>query len=106
MNDTIGLKILPICTSAKCLSILRKNTSLSLAEIKNAILEERYVMEIPYTDDEGLEELIRCWKLLKEAGIPSQFYEYDQPTTADELLNLSGMYKEISDQIDDDIENE
>ena len=34
MNDTIGIKVLPVNTSAKCISIFRNHSSLSIGEIK------------------------------------------------------------------------
>lgn len=106
MNNTICIKIEPPCVSAKCISIVRKYCHLSIADIKNAITEGQPVLIFDYTDEEGLSNIIDCYNSLTDSGISAQLYEHDRPTTISLMLNLLQMYKEISDQVDEEIETE
>jgi len=106
MNSTICIKIEPPCVSAKCISIVRKYCQLSIADIKNTITEGQAVLIVEYTDEDGLSKIIDCYNSLTDSGISAQLYEHDRPTTISLMLNLLQMYKEISDQVDEEIEAE
>lgn len=106
MNNTIGLKIIPVCVSAKCIGIVRKHCSLSIADIKKAITEEQYVLSCDYIDEEGIADILQCYRTLYDAGITAQLFEHDRSTTIEFIHNLLQWHKEITKQIDDEMEAE
>ena len=106
MNDTIGIKVLPVNTSAKCISIFRNLTSLSIGEIRKLIESENYVMSFCYTDKHGLKSIIECYHSLEKAGIQAQLFEHDRPATIDFFHNLSQLYGIIEKQVNEAYEEE
>ena len=100
MSDNVGIKIIPENCSAKCISIIRGITAHSIGEIRNSISKGQYVVEYPYTDDEGVKLVIECYSQLEQAGIPVQLFEHDRPTNIEMIKNLDGLYDEISAQVD------
>ncbi|MBR4779842.1 MAG: hypothetical protein IK014_00615 [Lachnospiraceae bacterium] len=98
MNGTIGIKVIPANTSAKCISVFRSLSSLSIGEIKKLINEEKYILSFRFTDVEGVETIIKCYTMLKSAGITSQLFEHDRPATIDLFKNMSNLYSDIAKQ--------
>ena len=106
MNDTIGIKVLPVNTSAKCISIFRNHSSLSIGEIKKLIEGENYVLSFHYTDKQGVKQIIECYQLLEKAGIQAKLFEHDRPATIDFFHNLSQLYGIIEKQVQEAYEAE
>lgn len=98
MSDTIGIKVIPANTSAKCISIFRSLSSLPIGEIKRLIEEEKYILSFRFTDVHGVETIIKCYQKLESAGITSQLFEHDRPCTIDLFNNMSNLYHEIAEQ--------
>lgn len=103
MNSNIGLKISNTAQLAKVVSIIRSYESLSIADIKQRISSNQYLLEYEYTDEDGLKKIINCYSKLEKTGISAQLYEHDNPCDIQLLKNLNGMYKDISDQINAEI---
>lgn len=106
MSSTIGIKISSNVSLAKVVSIIKKYETLSISEIKKRIDNNSYLLTCSYTDDKGLNALLKCHKELSAAGISTQLFEHDRPCELQFLKNLSNTYQEISDEIDADIDAE
>lgn len=100
MNSTIGIKIASTDSLAKIVSIIRKYEELSISEIKQRIIDQSYLLVYGYTDEDGLNTILKCYNELTNAGITVQLFEHDTPCEVQLLKNLSNMYQEISDEID------
>lgn len=100
MSSTIGIKISSTESFAKVVSIVRKYEPLSISEIKKRVENNSYILTYGYTDDRGLNVLIKCHKELSAAGISTQLFEHDRPCELQFFKNLSNTYQEISDEID------
>ena len=51
-------------------------------------------------------DIIHCYNEFQKLGITPFLYEHDRPASIDFLKNLSKTYKEISDEIDAEMEDE
>lgn len=98
MNDTIGIKVIPANTSAKCISIFRSLSTLSIGEIRKLIENEKYVLAFRYTDVHGVETIIKCYHMLNSEGISAKLFEHDRPATIEFFNNISNLYSEIAKQ--------
>ncbi len=83
--DNIGIKIKSNDKIAKCISIIRKYTNISIGEIKAKIINNEYVMVCGYTDEDGIKSIV----------VDAVIYEHDRVTTIDFLINLIDMYGDI-----------
>lgn len=106
MSNIIGLKINTNLVTAKSISIIRKYAPLSIAEIRNRIASNEYILSYDYTDDAGLSILIKCFNELSSANIDAELYEHDRKCTISFLNNLCVLYDDISKQIDDEMAEE
>ncbi len=93
--DNIGIKIKSNDKIAKCISIIRKYTNLSIGEIKAKIINNEYVMVCGYTDEDGIKSIVEAYKEVKSLGVDSLIYDHDRVTTIDFLINLIDMYGDI-----------
>lgn len=100
MSSTIGIKISSTESFAKVVSIVRKYEPLSISEIKKRVDSNAYILTYSYTDDKGLNTLLKCHNDLSAVGIPTQLFEHDRPCELQFFKNLSNTYQEISDEID------
>lgn len=57
----IGLKVKTPTSMAKCISILRKYTPVSMSEIKSAIESNEYILSCKYTNDSGIRKIRKCY---------------------------------------------
>lgn len=90
--DNIGIKIKSNDKIAKCISIIRKYTNLSIGEIKAKIINNEYVMVCGYTDEDGIKSIVEAYKEVTSLGVDAVIYEHDRVTTIDFLINLIDMY--------------
>lgn len=93
--DNIGIKIKSNDKIAKCISIIRKYTNLSIGEIKAKIINNEYVMICGYTDEDGIKSIVEAYKEVTSLGVDAVIYEHDRVTTIDFLINLIDMYGDI-----------
>lgn len=93
--DNIGIKIKSNDKIAKCISIIRKYTNLSIGEIKAKIINNEYVMVCGYTDEDGIKSIVEAYKEVTSLGVDAVIYEHDRVTTIDFLINLIDMYGDI-----------
>lgn len=93
--DNIGIKIKSNDKIAKCISIIRKYTNLSIGEIKAKIINNEYVMVCGYTDEAGIKSIVEAYKEVTSLGVDAVIYEHDRVTTIDFLINLIDMYGDI-----------
>ena len=93
--DNIGIKIKSNDKIAKCISIIRKYTNLSIGEIKTKIINNEYVMVCGYTDEDGIKSIVEAYKEVTSLGVDAVIYEHDRVTTIDFLINLIDMYGDI-----------
>lgn len=100
MSSTIGIKVSSTESIAKIVSIVRKYEPLSISEIKKRVDSNSYILTYSYTDDKGLNSILKCHKELSNLGITTQLFEHDRPCELQFLKNLSNTYQEISDEID------
>ena len=94
-SGEIGLKIKSTPSMAKCIQILRKYNAVSMAEIKSAIDNNKYVLTCKYTSDSGVRKIRKCYDQLTKAGIIVEIYEHDRITTRELISNLIETYHEI-----------
>ncbi len=102
MSSTIGIKISSTESLAKVVSIVRKYEPLSISEIKKRVDNNSYILTYRYTDDKGLNTILKCHTDFYAAGISAQLFEHDRPCDIQFFKNLSNTYQEISDDIDDE----
>ena len=93
--DNIGIKIKSNDKIAKCISIIRKYTDISIGEIKAKIINNEYVMVCGYTDEDGIKSIVEAYKEVTSLGVDAVIYEHDRVTTIDFLINLIDMYGDI-----------
>ena len=93
--DNIGIKIKSNDKIAKCISIIRKYTNISIGEIKAKIINNEYVMVCGYTDEAGIKSIVEAYKEVTSLGVDAVIYEHDRVTTIDFLINLIDMYGDI-----------
>ena len=93
--DNIGIKIKSNDKIAKCISIIRKYTNLSIGEIKAKIINNEYVMICGYTDEDGIKSIVEAYKEVTSLGVDAVIYEHDRVITVDFLINLIDMYGDI-----------
>lgn len=93
--DNIGIKIKSNDKIAKCISIIRKHTNISIGEIKAKIINNEYVMVCGYTDEDGIKSIVEAYKEVTSLGVDAVIYEHDRVTTIDFLINLIDMYGDI-----------
>ena len=89
--DNIGIKIKSNDKIAKCISIIRKYTNISIGEIKAKIINNEYVMVCGYTDEDGIKSIVEAYKEVTSLGVDAVIYEHDRVT----IINLIDMYGDI-----------
>ena len=94
--DNVGIKIKSNDKIAKCISIIRKYTNLSIGDIKDKIINNEYVMVCGYTDEDGIKNIVKAYKEVTSLGANVIVYEHDRVTTVDFLINLINMYNDIA----------
>lgn len=106
MKPQVGFKV-PCDTSiAKAAAIIRPIEQLAISEISRRIKDSEYLLSYDLSSEKGINTIIRCYNEFKKIGITCSIFEHDRPTTIEFIKNLSRTYKEISDEIDAEIEAE
>lgn len=97
--DTIGIKV--ICSNRinNCIRILRKYCDISIAEIKEAIISNNYIIKCGYVKEDEIINIIKLYKELCNNNIEAQLYEHGRITSIEFLENLAETYYEINEGI-------
>ena len=107
MKPQIGIKIPSDSSIAKAASIIRKiEKNMSISDISGRIKNSDYLLSYDYSSEKGVNTIILCYNEFHKIGITPSLYEHDRPTSIEFLKNLSKTYKEISDEIDAEMEAE
>ena len=106
IDNKIGLVIKSYKSIAKCISIVRKYKSVSMAEVKTAIDSGKYVFDCDYTDDVELRKVRRCYDELVKSGAVVEIYEHQSLTTRQFISNLLGTYKAVERETQREIDAE
>ena len=106
MKPQVGIKIPYDSSIAKAASIIRKiEKNLSISEISGRIRNSDYLLSYDLSSEKGVNNIIFCYNEFHKIGITPSLFEHDRPTSIDLLKNLSKTYKEISDEIDSEMED-
>lgn len=81
---SIGLKITNVPSWANCISIMRKYSSSSIAEIKNCIENHEYILLSPSVNTSGIKKIRKCYDELIKNNISAEIYERYE---TDELIS-------------------
>lgn len=107
MKPQVGIKIPNDSSIAKAASIIRKiEKNLSISDISGRIKNSDYLLSYDLSSEKGVNTIIHCYNEFQKIGITPSLYEHDRPASIDFLKNLSKTYKEISDEIDAEMEAE
>ena len=71
----IGLKITNVPSWANCISIMRKYSSSSIAEIRNCIDQNAYILLSPSINTSGIKKIRKCYDELLKNNISAEIYE-------------------------------
>lgn len=103
----VGLKVKKTSSIAKSISIIRKYNPISMAEIKNSIESDDYVLSCRYTSHSGVRMIRKCYDELVKAGNDVEIYEHDRLTTRELISNLISLHRqtdrEVRAQIDAEV---
>lgn len=100
----MNVKVFKDNNEMKAISIIKRNTQMSISEIKEKIDKGHYALSCDYFNTEELEELRVIVKLLKEVGVSLELYQDDRAVIPEYLDNLIASHNEISEsrKISDD----
>ncbi len=110
INDyehTIGLKIQEREIDARNIMFLKKETKLSISDLKEHIASGDYILKYRLGDTKGLRHINVLKKELKDRGLTVELYEDDKEEESYIFDNLEEMDSEICRQVglnDDDID--
>ena len=77
MAITNGIKLAEGSLTTKAIAVIRKSTDCSIAEIKNRVNNNEYVIEYESTDNKGLARILRLYHALQELGCEPQLFHRD-----------------------------
>lgn len=96
----LGIKVKKYNSIAPCISTIRSFTSEPIGTVKSAIQNNEFVYTCDKTDYDGLNNMVKLYEELKNAGNELELYEDDEPTTIELLHNLQESYAETACFID------
>lgn len=111
-----ALKIKTEETGTKVISILRKfDPSLSIAEIRKRMQEDDFVVKYDLLHWDVTEEMAGIDRItkfegliqsLEDCGATIEIYNGEEPVSKDFFQNSMQMLREISDEVDEDMDRE
>lgn len=104
--SVVGIKIRNASSTAKCISIIRKYDNYSIAEIKQSIESQKYILSCQSIDTSGIKKIRKCYDELTKNGIEAELYQWDRITTRDVVSNLIDSHQSIALQTQAEIDNE
>ncbi len=106
LNENIYLKIVRYHSFAKCVSILRKYSSASIAELKSAIESNDFVYHSKHISHPGVKKLAKCYDELTAAGIEVEIYELGILSSREIIGNLIQSHEQTEKEVEEQIELE
>ena len=91
---------------AKCISIVRKYNPISMADIKNAIESNDYILTTTVINDSGVKALRKCYDELVKNGSEVEIFERDRPITRELVSNLISFNRHINQEIQAQVDAE
>lgn len=104
--DSVGIKIVNKNEIAKCVKIIREYSNLSIGEIKERIINNNYILEGSYVDEEDILLILKLNSQLLDNGIQTELYEHNRKTKVEFLNNLVTSYYSINKEIEERIDKE
>lgn len=101
-----GFKITSQSSIAGIVKIVRKYKDFSIADIKSRVDKDDYIFTCDAVDEVGCKAMLKCIKELNKAKVTTQLYEYDEPMDLQLLKNWVGTCREISHEVDAEVELE
>ncbi len=105
MGD-FGFKIISQSSMASIVKIVRKYKDYSIADIKSKVENDNYIFTCNAIDEAECKKMLKCIKELNKAKISTQLYEYDEAIDLQLLKNWVGTCREISHEVDAEMELE
>ena len=102
----IGLKIKSVSSMAKCISIIRKYTPVSMSEIRGAIDNSNFIFSSSILDDSGIKKIRKCHDELVKAGCTVEIFENDEIISRELISNLINSHKRIEQEVQEQIDAE
>ena len=107
----MALKVKKYSSIAKVISILRKYSAISMGEIKSAVEQNQFILEVDYLSISGIRKLRRCYDELLKAGIECDIYDEDEEVISRQIMNnwietLRGTEKDTMAQMAAEAEND
>lgn len=100
-SETAGIKVITDTVSAGLIKILKKYRNGSIADIKNDILHDSYVLSCNLvTDIDAFKEMIQCYDELAKAGYTVESYFSGRK----EDIQIFRNWAKRSDEIDEEQE--
>lgn len=101
-----GFKITSQSSIVCIVEIVRKYKDFSIADIKSRVDNDDYIFACDAVDDVGCKAMLKCIKELNKAKVTTQLYEYDEAMDLQLLKNWVGTCREISYEVDAEMELE
>lgn len=92
----LGLKIKEKNIDATTIMFLKKETNLSISEIKKRVSAGDYLLEYGLGDDKGLHHINTIKKDLANIGLTVRLFEDDKERKSNFFDNLEEMHKQIA----------
>lgn len=106
MSAQIGIKVPVDSPAVKVVKTVKDIEPLPVSEIKRRLHDSDYLLTYNMSSEEGVTNIIRCYKELVRQGIQPSLFEHDRETDIEFLCNLSKTYQEISTEIDEEMDLE
>lgn len=106
MKPQVAIKIPCDASIAKVVTIIRAVETLPISEINTRVKNSNYLLSYDLSSEKGVNNIIFCYYEFQKNGITPSIFEHDRPASIEFLNNLSRTYKEISDEIDREMELE
>lgn len=106
MSAQIGIKVPVDSSVVKVIKTVKDIEPLPISEIKRRLNDSDYLLTYNMSSEEGVNNIIKCYKELVRQGIQPTLFEHDRETGIEFLCNLSRTYQEISAEIDEEMDLE
>ena len=92
---TIGIK-LPIGTpSAKCVSVVRGATDLSISDIRTRAENDEYLVLLDGAEEGAPGEILRLYESLLDVGTEARLFDFGKPCSLEIIRNMDETNREI-----------
>ncbi len=99
-KHTLGLKVEPLTVDSKTLYCIKKATGLSLADIKNKISNNDYLLQVDACEIEELQKINRLKRELDNLKVKVALYKDDERKSSEYFDNIENRLIEIAEESD------